>query len=183
MSPYEIIHQRRYRLRQRGARALWLRRLLDACYPAAAWLNPEPERLWEYRHSIRIVRDRPASACTRSPSTGSARDPPALAASAVAEGPSPQAGSRWLSLRHGSMPPRASRTSRKRPTIRGPRTAPPCWGTIILTSSCCVSPQPADLVRDHDAAMKPSIICRCSFVAHGFRRLQVIDQGRHRHRR
>ena len=57
MSPYEIIHQRGaidYANEEPGA--VWLRRLLDA-YPAAAWLNPEPERLWEYRHSIRIVRD------------------------------------------------------------------------------------------------------------------------------
>jgi uncharacterized protein with von Willebrand factor type A (vWA) domain len=36
--------------------AAWLRRLLDA-YPAAAWLNPEPQRLWEYRHSIQIIQD------------------------------------------------------------------------------------------------------------------------------
>ena len=35
--------------------AVWLRRLLDA-YPAAAWLNPEPERLWEYRQSIGLIR-------------------------------------------------------------------------------------------------------------------------------
>jgi uncharacterized protein with von Willebrand factor type A (vWA) domain len=34
--------------------ATWLRRLLDA-YPAAAWLNPEPERLWPYRKSIEII--------------------------------------------------------------------------------------------------------------------------------
>jgi uncharacterized protein with von Willebrand factor type A (vWA) domain len=25
--------------------------------PAFAWLNPEPERLWEYRQSIAIIRD------------------------------------------------------------------------------------------------------------------------------
>ncbi|MCB1902069.1 vWA domain-containing protein [Cognatazoarcus halotolerans] len=57
MSPYEILHQRGaidYMNEEPGA--VWLRRLFDA-YPGAAWLNPEPERLWEYRHSIRIVRD------------------------------------------------------------------------------------------------------------------------------
>ncbi len=57
MSPYEILHQRgaiEYLNEEPGA--VWLRRLLDA-YPAAAWINPEPERSWEYRHSIRIVRD------------------------------------------------------------------------------------------------------------------------------
>ena len=34
----------------------WLRRLLDT-YPAAAWLNPEPERMWDYRKSIRVIQD------------------------------------------------------------------------------------------------------------------------------
>jgi uncharacterized protein with von Willebrand factor type A (vWA) domain len=38
------------------AGATWLRRLLDA-YPAAAWLNPEPERLWDYRKSIELIRE------------------------------------------------------------------------------------------------------------------------------
>jgi hypothetical protein len=37
------------------AGATWLRRLLDA-YPAAAWLNPEPERLWPYRKSIELIQ-------------------------------------------------------------------------------------------------------------------------------
>ena len=36
--------------------ATWMRRLLDA-YPKAAWLNPEPERLWPYRHSISLIND------------------------------------------------------------------------------------------------------------------------------
>ena len=57
MSPYEVLHQRgaiEYMNEEPGA--VWLRRLLDA-YPSAAWINPEPERLWEYRHSIRIIRD------------------------------------------------------------------------------------------------------------------------------
>ena len=57
MSPYEILHQRgaiEYLNDEPGA--VWLRRLLDA-YPAAAWLNPEPERAWEYRHSIRVIAD------------------------------------------------------------------------------------------------------------------------------
>ena len=36
--------------------ATWLARLLER-YPKAVWLNPEPERLWEYRHSIQIIRD------------------------------------------------------------------------------------------------------------------------------
>ena len=57
MSPYEILHQRGaidYMNEEPGA--VWLRRLL-AAYPAAAWLNPEPERLWDYRQSITLIRD------------------------------------------------------------------------------------------------------------------------------
>ena len=56
MSPYEILHQHgsiEHMNTEPGA--VWLRRLLDA-YPAAAWLNPEPERLWPYRKSIDIIR-------------------------------------------------------------------------------------------------------------------------------
>ena len=57
MSPYEILQPGgaiEYMNDEPGAD--WLRRLLDT-YPSAAWLNPEPERLWEYRQSIRIIRD------------------------------------------------------------------------------------------------------------------------------
>ena len=55
MSPYEILHQPgsiEHMNQEPGAD--WLRRLLDA-WPAAAWLNPEPERLWPYRQSIEII--------------------------------------------------------------------------------------------------------------------------------
>ncbi len=57
MSPYEIL--------QPGgsiehwndeAGATWMRRLL-ACYPRHAWLNPEPERRWEYTPSVQITRE------------------------------------------------------------------------------------------------------------------------------
>jgi uncharacterized protein with von Willebrand factor type A (vWA) domain len=57
MSPYEVLHPHgavEYMNAEPGA--LWLRRLLDA-YPAAAWLNPEPERLWDYRQTIGIFRE------------------------------------------------------------------------------------------------------------------------------
>ena len=57
MSPYEILHPGgalEYGNAEAGA--AWLGRLREA-YPAAIWLNPEPERLWEYRPSIQIVRD------------------------------------------------------------------------------------------------------------------------------
>ncbi|QID18148.1 VWA domain-containing protein [Nitrogeniibacter mangrovi] len=57
MSPYEILHPHgAIETMNAEPGAAWLRRLLDA-YPAAAWLNPEPQRLWEYRQSIRIVQD------------------------------------------------------------------------------------------------------------------------------
>ena len=57
MSPYEIMQPGgsiEYMNEESGA--AWLRRLLDA-YPKAAWLNPEPERLWPYRHSISLIND------------------------------------------------------------------------------------------------------------------------------
>jgi uncharacterized protein with von Willebrand factor type A (vWA) domain len=56
MSPYEILHQHgaiEHMNAEPGA--VWLRRLLDA-WPAAAWLNPEPQRLWPYRKSIEIIQ-------------------------------------------------------------------------------------------------------------------------------
>lgn len=55
MSPYEITHANgsiEYSNEEPGA--VWLQRLLDH-YPSAAWLNPEPERLWEYRQSIALI--------------------------------------------------------------------------------------------------------------------------------
>ncbi|MCK0511141.1 vWA domain-containing protein [Aromatoleum buckelii] len=55
MSPYEILHPHgsiEHMNSEPGA--AWLRRLLDT-WPAAAWLNPEPEHLWPYRKSIEIV--------------------------------------------------------------------------------------------------------------------------------
>ncbi len=57
MSPYEILQAGgsvEYMNEEPGA--TWLARLLER-YPKAVWLNPEPERLWEYRHSIQIIRD------------------------------------------------------------------------------------------------------------------------------
>ncbi len=57
MSPYEILQAGgsvEYMNEEPGA--AWLARLLER-YPKAVWLNPEPERLWEYRHSIQIIRD------------------------------------------------------------------------------------------------------------------------------
>ena len=56
MSPYEILHPHgsiEHMNKEPGA--AWLRRMLDA-WPSAVWLNPEPERLWEYRQSIALIR-------------------------------------------------------------------------------------------------------------------------------
>jgi uncharacterized protein len=55
MSPYEILQPHgaiEHMNNEPGA--AWLRRLLEA-WPSAAWLNPEPERLWPYRQSIEII--------------------------------------------------------------------------------------------------------------------------------
>jgi len=55
MSPYEILQPNgsiEYANDEAGA--VWLQRLLDH-YPSAAWLNPEPERLWEYRQSVSLI--------------------------------------------------------------------------------------------------------------------------------
>jgi uncharacterized protein with von Willebrand factor type A (vWA) domain len=57
MSPYEIMQPGgsvEYMNEESGA--TWMRRLLDT-YPHAVWLNPEPEHLWPYRHSITILHD------------------------------------------------------------------------------------------------------------------------------
>lgn len=56
MSPYEIMQPNgsiEYSNNEAGA--VWLRRLGDA-YPSLAWLNPEPERSWDYRQSIGLIR-------------------------------------------------------------------------------------------------------------------------------
>ena len=56
MSPYEILHPGgsvEYHNAEPGAE--WLQRLLHA-FPHHAWINPEPPGVWEYRHSIEIIR-------------------------------------------------------------------------------------------------------------------------------
>ena len=57
MSPYEITHPggsiEHY---NEEAGATWLQRLTTT-YPAAAWLNPVPEKYWDYAGSIRLVRE------------------------------------------------------------------------------------------------------------------------------
>ncbi|KAF1024388.1 MAG: hypothetical protein GAK40_01542 [Burkholderia plantarii] len=57
MSPYEVLQPGgsvEYNNPEAGA--VWLRRLADQ-FPHHVWLNPEPERLWEYRQSIAIIHE------------------------------------------------------------------------------------------------------------------------------
>lgn len=56
MSPYEILQPGgsvEYNNEEAGAE--WLARFCNA-FPKFAWLNPEPENLWQYRQSISIIR-------------------------------------------------------------------------------------------------------------------------------
>ena len=56
MSPYEILAPGgsvEYNNDEPGA--AWLARFVNA-FPRFAWLNPEPENLWQYRQSIAIIR-------------------------------------------------------------------------------------------------------------------------------
>jgi len=56
MSPYEIVQPGgsvEYNNEEAGAE--WLQRLIHA-FPKFAWINPEPQGVWEYRQSIAIVQ-------------------------------------------------------------------------------------------------------------------------------
>jgi uncharacterized protein with von Willebrand factor type A (vWA) domain len=56
MSPYEVLQPGgsvEYNNEEAGA--VWLRRLAER-FPKFAWLNPEPEGVWEYRQSIAVIR-------------------------------------------------------------------------------------------------------------------------------
>jgi uncharacterized protein len=56
MGPYEILQPGgsvEYTNEEAGA--TWLTRFTER-YPHYAWLNPEPERLWEYRQSVALIR-------------------------------------------------------------------------------------------------------------------------------
>jgi uncharacterized protein with von Willebrand factor type A (vWA) domain len=57
MSPYEIIQPGgsvEYNNEETGAE--WLQRLLHA-FPKYAWINPEPQGVWQYRQSISIIQE------------------------------------------------------------------------------------------------------------------------------
>jgi uncharacterized protein with von Willebrand factor type A (vWA) domain len=56
MSPYEVLAPGgsvEYNNEEAGAE--WLARFCHA-FPKFAWLNPEPENLWQYRQSIAVIR-------------------------------------------------------------------------------------------------------------------------------
>jgi uncharacterized protein with von Willebrand factor type A (vWA) domain len=56
MSPYEILQPGgSVEVNNEEAGAVWLQRLFST-FPKAAWLNPEPEGLWQYRQSVSIIR-------------------------------------------------------------------------------------------------------------------------------
>ena len=57
MSPYEIVQPGgSVEHMNPEAGAVWLQRM-TAVYPAAAWLNPEPEAHWSYSHSTKIIQE------------------------------------------------------------------------------------------------------------------------------
>lgn len=56
MSPYEILQPGgsvEYNNEEAGA--IWLRRMVEK-FPKFAWLNPEPEGVWQYRQSIAVIQ-------------------------------------------------------------------------------------------------------------------------------
>jgi uncharacterized protein with von Willebrand factor type A (vWA) domain len=57
MSPYEIVYAGgsvEHWNEEPGA--VWIKRMLKA-YPKAIWLNPEPEKRWDYTPSVKITRE------------------------------------------------------------------------------------------------------------------------------
>jgi hypothetical protein len=57
MSPYEISHPGgSVEHMNEEAGATWLQRVAQT-YPATVWLNPTPQRQWEYSTSTRMVRE------------------------------------------------------------------------------------------------------------------------------
>lgn len=57
MSPYEILSPNgsvEYNNKEAGA--VWINRLIEH-FPHFAWLNPEPESIWQYRQSIDIMQN------------------------------------------------------------------------------------------------------------------------------
>jgi hypothetical protein len=71
MSPYEILQPGgsvEYNNEEPGAE--WMQRLTHA-FPKFAWINPEPQGVWQYRQSISIIQQLiGATACSRCHSRG-----------------------------------------------------------------------------------------------------------------
>ena len=56
MSPYEILQPGgsvEYNNEEAGAE--WMQRLTNA-FPKFAWINPEPQGVWQYRQSIAVIQ-------------------------------------------------------------------------------------------------------------------------------
>lgn len=57
MSPYEVSHPGgSVEHMNEEAGAVWLKRVRDT-YPATIWLNPTPERQWDYSQSTKMIRE------------------------------------------------------------------------------------------------------------------------------
>ncbi len=57
MSPYEVSHPGgSVEHMNEEAGAVWLKRVRDT-YPATVWLNPTPERQWDYSQSTKMIRE------------------------------------------------------------------------------------------------------------------------------
>ena len=57
MSPYEISHQGgSVEHSNPEAGAVWLQRVVNT-YPATVWINPTPEKQWDYSQSTKLIRE------------------------------------------------------------------------------------------------------------------------------
>ncbi|WP_374413096.1 VWA domain-containing protein [Novosphingobium colocasiae] len=57
MSPYEITHKGgSVEHMNTEAGGVWMRRVVET-YPATVWLNPTPERTWDYSQSTKMMRE------------------------------------------------------------------------------------------------------------------------------
>ncbi len=73
MSPYEILQPGgsvEYHNEEPGAE--WLQRLTHA-FPKHAWINPEPQGVWQYRQSIGLILQLLGGGCILCPSKASRR--------------------------------------------------------------------------------------------------------------
>ena len=72
MSPYEITHPGgSVEHFNEEAGVTWMQRLTNT-YPAAAWLNPVPEKQWGYSQSVKIIREQMGVAAFNAITNGAA---------------------------------------------------------------------------------------------------------------